>query len=783
MTVLADIGRRLSGPLGAGLLLFVLYVALLAGGRDKSPAMDEPLHAAAGHAYWRFGDFRIHPENGVLPQRWFGLALLGDSINPPDRASPSWRESRQWSLAYEWFHHSGNDPATLLRRGRAAAALLTVALGALVWWWSRSLFGPAGGLLSLALFALDPTILAHGALLTSDLCGALFFLLSLWTASRALEAFTPGRLLASTLALSGLFLSKMSAPLVLPVLALLLGARLLSPAPLPLGVAPPLTSRRARALALAAGVILHLAVVFGAIWLAYGFRFTAFAAGPPGPAQFDYPWEWALDRPDHIALVNQLDLTPDQTKQVAAVLAQHGAGHLGWDHAAVAALAEVRRTVLRPEQARTLARLLAAPPPALPTRAVEFARRHRLLPEAFLYGYAHVWKLSRSRTAFLNGGTSQTGWRSFFPFTFLVKTPLVLHLLALLAVPAAVARWRRARRSDPAHAAALLHSGVLPLAAFAAVYGGAAILSHLNIGHRHLLPLYPVLFILCGATAWWLQPVPAATRPRLFPPVWLAAPLGVLVIETAAWFPHYLSYFNGLVRPSRAYRHLVDSSLDWGQDLPGLRRYLDRHPPAGRSYLAYFGMGRPTYYGITATQFYGHLGFEVVAQPALRVLPDLQSDRDRAKIAEFLRNEPVYDPALLANVEFGATRGALLVKRPDALRLAGGTYFISATLLQPVTYSTAFGPWNAQHEAAYQRLRETVRPLLDDDVRVRAAALGQHSMVDWLRAFDDYAEYRFARLTAFLRQREPADTINYSILVYHLTDADLTRALDGPPPK
>jgi hypothetical protein len=40
---------------------------------------------------------------------------------------------------------------------------------------------------------------------------------------------------------------------------------------------------------------------------------------------------------------------------------------------------------------------------------------------------------------------------------------------------------------------------------------------------------------------------------------------------------------------------------------------------------------------------------------------------------------------------------------------------------------------------------------------------------------------RFARLTSYLRGREPDDEIGYSILVYRLTDADLAEALDGPP--
>ena len=53
---------------------------------------------------------------------------------------------------------------------------------------------------------------------------------------------------------------------------------------------------------------------------------------------------------------------------------------------------------------------------------------------------------------------------------------------------------------------------------------------------------------------------------------------------------------------------------------------------------------------------------------------------------------------------------------------------------------------------------------------------------DRSRIFHNFERYRFARLAAYLRRREPDDSIGYSILVYQLTDADVARALDGPPP-
>jgi hypothetical protein len=83
-------------------------------------------------------------------------------------------------------------------------------------------------------------------------------------------------------------------------------------------------------------------------------------------------------------------------------------------------------------------------------------------------------------------------------------------------------------------------------------------------------------------------------------------------VESVRISPHYLAYVNQLAGgPSNGYKHLADSSLDWGQDLPALKQWLDRQglQPQGapRVYLSYFGTGRPEYYGIDATQLWGFL--------------------------------------------------------------------------------------------------------------------------------------------------------------------------------
>jgi hypothetical protein len=63
--------------------------------------------------------------------------------------------------------------------------------------------------------------------------------------------------------------------------------------------------------------------------------------------------------------------------------------------------------------------------------------------------------------------------------------------------------------------------------------------------------------------------------------------------------PHYLAYFNELAGgPDNGYKYLVDSNLDWGQDLKGLKSYMQKHGIA-RINLSYFGTDSPARYGIS----------------------------------------------------------------------------------------------------------------------------------------------------------------------------------------
>jgi hypothetical protein len=215
------------------------------------------------------------------------------------------------------------------------------------------------------------------------------------------------------------------------------------------------------------------------------------------------------------------------------------------------------------------------PPPA----AFRFARDHHLLPEAYLFGLAYAKSQAAGRVSFLDGERSLTGWYRYFPEAFLLKTPLAFTALVLWVIAVGVGRTR-GRSFDGWCLAAL------PL-----LYAVIAIQSRFNIGHRHVMPLYPFLCIALAPAGSWLEERGARA-------VAVAALAASCFVSFALATPRYLSYFNRAAGgPRGASAHLVDSNLDWGQDLRRLRVWMDAHGVPEVD-LAYFGTADPRAYGI-----------------------------------------------------------------------------------------------------------------------------------------------------------------------------------------
>src|SRR5262249_40995530 len=133
-------------------------------------------HVTGGFTFNHWNDYRLHPENGLLPQRWQALPATLVGAKYPGLTSPGWRLSVVWLLGYDFFYQKGNDPDWLLFTARAMNSLFGAATVVLVFGWSYRLWGPAGAAVSALFCALCPTMLAHSGLATSDMCMTFFFL-------------------------------------------------------------------------------------------------------------------------------------------------------------------------------------------------------------------------------------------------------------------------------------------------------------------------------------------------------------------------------------------------------------------------------------------------------------------------------------------------------------------------------------------------------------------------------------------------------------------------------
>ncbi len=628
--------------------------------REKSTTADELAHLTGGYTFNHWHDYRLQPENGILPQRWQTLPAAWSATRFPSFDSLAWHKSEVWLVGYDYLYQSGNDPAWLLFTARAMNSLFGAATVLLVFFWSRELWGETGGLISAAFCALCPTMLAHSGLATSDMCLAFFLLAASGAYWRHLHDGRWRIWLLSAALLGLAAVAKFTAVLLLPLALVMAAARVFHPQPLCLG-GHTFRTPLSRFAVIAASTAAQGLVAVAVIWLFFGFRFSVFNPALPS-GEFNLPWSFVLS-------------------------------FGGWK-----------------------------------AQLIDFFRAKHLLPEGWLYGLAFVLKHAEARGAFLDGAYSIYGWVEFFPKAFFYKTPL--SLLAGLAAGSVLLalRLRSASRAQVAR-----HCyGVTPLLALFTVYWLFSLTSHLNIGHRHILPTYLVLYIFCGALGWavvraW-QHARAGGRAGT---VVIAGLLGWHAVVAAQIYPDYLAYFSPVAGgPAGGYRHLVDSSLDWGQDLPALKKWLAAHRRPGEPvYLSYFGTDEPARYTPDAVLM--------------------------SRLPSFDRPRPWYwcEP---------------------------GLYAISATMLQHV-YMSHRGPWTLENERQYQQLRlnEANFRALKANPRDRPELLLGFTPDEWADAWNRFEVLRFARLCHYLRARRPDAQPGYSLLVYRLNQAELDAALNG----
>lgn len=514
-----------------------MFVVELTSSRTESQIIDEAVHLSAGVMYWRTGDFRLNPEHPPLIKL---MATLPLSLMPIKTFTdhPTWISWNEWEYGDYFLYHNVFSVQTMLLFARIPVMVLSIAFG----WWlfcaSRDLFGHWGGTFTVALYTLDPNIIAHSRYITTDLGFSAFAFLSIYRLLKLLQQPNRSNAFWFGVGFTCMLLSKFSSlPFTLIILAVVLLVKWLHPE------LPVLQKRAVRKWLWIA--IPSIALV---TWAMYGFDIRS-PSEDPRINQLYSERQTFLNEKDPNSL-------PPLEKFVVTKLGDKGQylGHL-----------------------------------------LEQASSVRVPGYTFLRGaFAVIGHSIGGQGSYLLGHTSDQGWWYYFPVAIAVKTPLPTLLTIALTGVAGWFSFVRIRKAGPPGFTRVLQRIPLPYLIYGitpVLFLGVSMTSHLNLGWRHIMPFYPFLFVLAGALT--KLPSTRMVRSPAVVPVLLALNLAVIQIGT---YPNELGYFNSLVGGNRyGPRYMLDSNLDWGQDLPKLATYVSDHGIATLPF-DYYGRATVSYY-------------------------------------------------------------------------------------------------------------------------------------------------------------------------------------------
>lgn len=176
---------------GVLILICLFFAQTIGAGPRLSLTADEPVHMAQGYVYWTQGDFRLQrpvaqpPLPDLLPG-----AFLVLQPGPDVEDLTGWENANlsQFSRAFiDWYGENNVLPAATFA-SRAPIALITVLGIAFAFRWAHEVFGTRAGLLTLALLTLDPNLIAHAGLATTDVLLAVWTFISIYAASKWMQS-------------------------------------------------------------------------------------------------------------------------------------------------------------------------------------------------------------------------------------------------------------------------------------------------------------------------------------------------------------------------------------------------------------------------------------------------------------------------------------------------------------------------------------------------------------------------------------------------------------------
>ena len=191
---------------------------------------------------------------------------------------------------------------------------------------------------------------------------------------------------------------------------------------------------------------------------------------------------------------------------------------------------------------------------------------------SFVMGIMGVLKHGAEGSAtFFMGEWKHFGHPLYYFVAGLIKTPIAILISFLIGI---TVLFRSKSRGLCAYLVFVI-----------AVFVIMASRSNLQLGLRYVLPAYPIMFIFSGIGVTYLM-----ARGKASKSLGILLVLWLTVVNMITW-PNYLSYFNEFIGgPANGYKYLRDSNIDWGQDLPELKKFMVRNDIDDIK-LSYFGEG------------------------------------------------------------------------------------------------------------------------------------------------------------------------------------------------
>ncbi len=549
------------------LIMIASFGLMFWASRTDSAIMDELAHIPAGYGYVHNLDYRLNPEHPPLVKALAMLPVL--FLNPTfPTQSDAWQNqvNAQWDVGSQFLYQSGNDANAIIQTARIFPMIITLLVILFIYLLARSLIGDWWALLPAALFGFDPTVLAQGHYVTTDVGAAFGIIFATYFFIKYVETPSTRHLWFAGLSFGVAQALKFSTPLLVPLfmfLAFMLWLR------------QTVMEHRLRA-----------SVKYGLSWIwrlilifAIGYIFIIY------PLYFLFTVNYPI---------------PKQVNDTAFILGSFAGG----PPPAGAHCSGMR---------------------CLANLDIWMARNPLLRPYAeYMLGVLMViQRVGGGNTIYFMGHVVGSGGWTYFPLLFLLKEPIPTLAIVLTALILAV--WWMVRR-DPHDGRGRsrrifdyigVNFAEFSMASFIVLYWGYSVQSTLNIGLRHLMPTIPLIFIL-SASVWkkWIANIHipslgsfiagagaalgATARSFAYSAIKYVVLILLLIwllLETLFAAPYFLSYFNEFGGGIwNGYHYVTDSNYDWGQDLLRLQSFVNAHPEIDKIAVDYFGGGNPHYY-------------------------------------------------------------------------------------------------------------------------------------------------------------------------------------------